>query len=105
MVRYRAVRASLPAEYSPYQLGYAARQRGRGFNLMPWLKRAGSIVGPAIANWSGGDKPMAAVGKALKSRLQAINESAPSAASSKAANKRRGSNKKKKKKPGFRKLQ
>ena len=90
MVRYRAVRAAAPGEYSPYQLGYGARQRGRGFNFMPWLKRAGSIVGPAIANWSAGDKPMKAVGKALKSRLSAsIN----------------GSNKKKKaKKAVFRKI-
>ena len=102
MVRYRAVRAAVPGEYSLYQLGYAARQRGRGFNFMPWLKRAGSIVGPAIANWSAGDKPMAAVGKALKSRLSGINGAAPAATPSKAANKRRGSNKKKK--PGFRKL-
>ena len=105
MVRYRAVRAAGPSEYSPYQLGYAARQRGRGFNFMPWLKRAGSIVGQAIANWSAGDKPMKAVGKALKSRLSAsINGPAASGSPSKAPAPRRGSKKKKTQKPGFRKI-
>ena len=75
---------------------------------MPWLKRAGSIVDPAIANWSAGDKPMKAVEKALKSRLTAsINGPAAHGSASKAVATRRGSNKKKKaqkKKAGFRKI-
>jgi hypothetical protein len=94
----------LNRQYSPYQLGYAAKQRGRSFSLMPWLKRAGSVLGPAISNWSSGDKPLVAVGKALKQRLTpSINSSAPPRRASKGSGGGRGGNKKRKKK-GFRKI-
>jgi hypothetical protein len=71
---------------------------------MPWLKRAGSLLGPAITNWSSGDKPLVAVGKALKQRLApSINSSASLPQPSKGSG-GRGGKKKKRKKKGFRKL-
>jgi hypothetical protein len=51
--------------YSPLQLGYAYRQRGRGFSLTPWLRKAGSIIGPALTNWSAGEAPGTAIKNAI----------------------------------------